>query len=233
MILDNKNKVMTRIKNTALNCGRNPLDIKLIAVSKRKPESMIQELLKTGHQDFGENYVQEFAQKAENLAELAVKYDCKWHYIGHLQKNKVKILLPYINLIHTVDRLSLANEIDKRAKVLNKKIDILIQVNIAEEPQKSGIESSNLFDLTNEILKLENINLKGLMTMPPFFKDPEKARPFFKKLFELKQKLQKKSSHITELSMGMSGDMEIAIEEGATMVRVGTSIFGEREPRKI
>jgi len=188
---------------------------------------MIKKAIEAGVTILGENYIQETRDKFDTLS----AYDASWHFIGHLQSNKAKYAVRMFDLIHTVDSLKLAVELDKQANKIDKVQDILIQVNISMESSKSGILENETLDLVKEISPLENISVRGLMTMPPFFDQPEKVRPFFTELRELRDKIKSESIpniSMDELSMGMSGDYEVAIEEGATLVRVGTAIFGER-----
>jgi hypothetical protein len=174
----------------------------------------------------GENYVQE----ARNKFNLLGTYPVSWHFIGHLQTNKAKYAVRLFDLIHSVDTLKLARELDKQAKKVNKFQDILIQINVSKEPSKSGSDMENAANLIKDIVGLENLSVKGLMAMPPFFNNPEKARPYFTALRNLRDQIQKTLPGVAldELSMGMTGDFEVAIEEGATFVRIGTAIFGER-----
>ena len=222
--LDNINK---QVFDAAVFCGRNPETIQLIAVSKRKSVETIKEAIEAGAKHFGENYVQEAIEKIDILGKNSV---C-WHFIGHLQSKKAKIAVKYFEYIHTVDTLKLAKEIDKQAKKNNKIQKILVQVNIGEEETKSGTRIENTLELVKQIRTLENLSLQGLMCMPPYFSDPEHARIYFKQLAQIKEKIiahQKDIGYMDHLSMGMSNDFIVAIEEGSTMVRVGTSIFGER-----
>ena len=211
----------------AEECKRDPDDIRIVAVSKTKSADAVESAVKAGVEILGENYIQEAVQKIEALGSRPVS----WHFIGHLQSNKAKYAVPAFDLIHTVDRVKLAKEIEKQAKKIDKVQEILIQVNIGEESSKSGAPGENVLSLAKEIGQMRNLALKGLMCMPPFFDEPEKARPYFRKLAELKEKINNAGIpgvFLTELSMGMSGDYEVAIEEGATLVRIGTSIFGKR-----
>lgn len=188
---------------------------------------MIKKAIEAGVTILGENYIQETREKFK----LLVNYDVSWHFIGHLQTNKAKYAVSMFDLIHSVDSLKLAVELDKQAKKIEKKQGILIQVNISMESSKSGILEKETLNLIKEISTFEHILVKGLMTMPPFFNQPERVRPFFAALCKLRDKIRDASiSNISmdELSMGMSGDYEVAIEEGATLVRIGTAIFGER-----
>ncbi len=232
MIRERLEKVRYRIRECAVKCGRNPESVRLVAVSKTVPANIVREAAEAGQGLFGENYVQEARDKIEELASLPVA----WHFIGGLQSNKAKYVVKLFDLIHSVDSIKLAVEIDKRARKTGKVQDILIQVDLAGEAQKSGASSDEVPELLEEARKMENVAVKGLMTMPPFFDDPEKARPFFRQLRELRDRLAKEfreksgtgNFFLEELSMGMTGDFEAAIEEGATLVRIGTAIFGSR-----
>lgn len=226
-IKDNFKRVMDRIKEAAIRSNRKPDDVKLVAVSKTVDIKRILEAVDAGATILGENYVQEALQKIP-----AVPSDVNWHMIGHLQKNKVKYVIEPFSLIHSVDSEKIANEIQKRGAQKGKKVDILIEVNLSGEESKFGTPPENLPLLVESIAKMDHLNLLGLMTMPPFFSDPEKSRPFFAKLRELLDKLNEQRIYpfpLKELSMGMSNDFFEAILEGATMVRVGTAIFGERK----
>lgn len=214
-----------RISAAAELAGRDPSAVRLVAVSKTRPAADIIAAFQAGQTLFGENYIQELVPK---LAE--VQEPVQWHVIGHLQSNKVKYIAGQVAMIHSVDRLSLAQEIDRQWGKLGKVCDILIQVNIAGEASKSGTTEEGSIQLVRECALLPNIRVKGLMTMPPFFDDPEAARPYFAELYQLGQAidaLKIAGVEMAELSMGMSGDFEAAIQEGATLVRVGTAIFGE------
>ncbi|MCL2760218.1 MAG: YggS family pyridoxal phosphate-dependent enzyme [Desulfuromonadales bacterium] len=226
MISENLNAIKKRIADAAVAAGRNPNDIKLVAVSKTKPASFIDEAARAGQLVFGENYVQELTEK-QNI----VKEPIEWHFIGHLQSNKVKYIADIVKMIHSVDKLSLAEEINRQCEKINKKCDILIQVNVSGEATKSGTTTAEVISLVKEAAKLPNLQIKGLMTMPPFFDDPDRARPYFKELYTLSKEIESLSVpgvSMKELSMGMSGDFEAAIAEGATLVRVGSAIFGSR-----
>ncbi|MCD6586489.1 MAG: YggS family pyridoxal phosphate-dependent enzyme [Desulfobacteraceae bacterium] len=220
-------KIRKRIEQAALSCGRDPLNVQLVAVSKTVSSKNVKPVIDAGVFIFGENYIQEAMQKIDEIADSRLS----WHFIGHLQSNKAKYVVRYFDLIHSVDTLKLAKEINRHAKKLNKVQNILVQVNIAMETTKSGVSTKDTISLIRDISKLENLSVKGLMTMPPFFNQPEKVRPYFKALADLKDQILKESiAHIEmkELSMGMTGDFEVAIEEGATLVRIGTAIFGDR-----
>ena len=218
--------VKDRINKTALKCGRDPESIHLVAVSKTISANRIREAIKAGVTTLGENYVQEARNKFNVLGTLPVS----WHFIGHLQSNKAKYAVRLFDLIHSVDSLKLAHELNKQASKVNKIQDILIQINISKEPSKSGSDIQNAANLIKDIVLLENVSVKGLMAMPPFFNNPEKARPYFTALRDLRDQIQNVLPEVVlnELSMGMTGDFEVAIEEGATLVRIGTAIFGER-----
>ncbi|MDY6855761.1 MAG: YggS family pyridoxal phosphate-dependent enzyme [Thermodesulfobacteriota bacterium] len=225
-VIDNLLRVRERIEKAAIKSGRSPDDITLVAVSKMVRVEKIKKAISAGVTILGENYLQEAKTKIEEIGESV-----QWHMIGHLQTNKVKQAIALFDLIQSVDRLHLAQEIHKKAKKLDKVIRILVQVNISEEDSKSGIESKNAVSLISEISKLENIRIEGLMTIPPYLLDPQRVRPYFRSLRKLSEEIVRRgveNTSIKELSMGMSNDFDVAIEEGATIVRVGTAIFGER-----
>lgn len=226
-IKSNLEGIQQQITETAVSCGRDPKDITLIAVSKKKSSDMIQQAALAGAVHFGENYIQEAVQKVEQISDDRLV----WHFIGHLQSNKARFAVKHFEYIHTVDTLKLAREINKQAKKINKVQKVLIQVNIGEESSKSGTQADDTLDLAGEMRHLENISVQGLMCMPPWFTDPEDARPYFQKLVAIKETIaarQLETISMTHLSMGMSNDFRVAVEEGATYIRVGTSIFGER-----
>ena len=228
--IDLKNRlerVKERIKETADACKRPVASIRMVAVSKTMPAEVVREAIEAGVTDLGENYIQEAKEKINALA----TYPVTWHYIGHLQSNKAKYAVRLFDLIHSVDSLKLAKELDKYAKKNDKIQTILIQVNVAREDSKSGVYLEDSVRLLREVSRLENISVKGLMTMPPYFNAPEKVRPFFAALRQFRDQIKKEAIpniSMDELSMGMTGDFETAIEEGATMVRIGTAIFGDR-----
>jgi len=211
----------------AKDSGRDAESVRLVAVTKTIPADRVREAIEAGVTILGENYVQEARAKFNDL----VAYPVSWHFIGHLQSNKAKYAVRLFDLIHSVDSFKLARELDKQAGKINKIQNILIQVNIGEDSSKSGGSAQDTPKLIEDISALENLAVKGLMTMPPFFNSPEKVRPYFKALADLRNHLQQTSLPnvaLHELSMGMTGDFEAAIEEGATLVRIGTAIFGER-----
>ena len=227
MLVKNLNEVLNKIEAACRRAGRNPEDITLVAVSKTKPLSDIEELIPAGQLDFGENYVQELVEKYRN-----VSVPVRWHMIGHLQTNKVKQIIDKTVLIHSVDSLHLAERIEKEAARREIRADILIQVNIAEEETKYGISDEELFALVRSIAGLPHVHVRGLMTSAPYVTDPEKNRCYFAKLHKLFVDIRDKNIDNVDmdfLSMGMTNDYEVAIEEGANMVRVGTGIFGERD----
>ncbi len=218
--------INARIRAAAVQAGRDPDSVRLVAVSKTRPAADIVAAFQAGQTVFGENYVQELAPKLAEVHEAV-----QWHVIGHLQSNKVKYIAGQVALIHSVDRISLATEIDRQWGKLGKSCDVLIQVNISGEKTKSGTTEAGAIQLVRESALLPNIRVRGLMTMPPFFDDPEAARPCFAELRRLSEAIAAEritGVDMTELSMGMSGDFEAAIQEGATLVRVGTAIFGTR-----
>ena len=222
---------LTHIKNeiciAAKACSRDPETIDLVAVSKRKSSDAVASAIQAGVTLLGENYIQEAMDKIDTIGNTPAS----WHFIGHLQSNKARFAVQYFDLIHTVDSLKLAREINKQAAKINKRQAILMQVNIADEASKSGTTAAKALTLARDIASLEHVHLTGLMGMPPFFDDPEGARPYFKAMATLFTTIQaEKISGIDlkHLSMGMSGDFKVAIEEGSTLVRIGTAIFGSR-----
>lgn len=226
MCKENLKEVEENIQKACEKCGRDRSEVTLIAVSKTKPVEMLQEVYDAGMRDFGENKVQELTAKYEVLPS-----DIKWHMIGHLQRNKVKYIVDKVALIHSVDSYRLAQEIDIQAQKKNLVVPILIEVNIAEEDTKFGIHKEQLLQLIEEISELKHVSIKGLMTIAPFVENPEENRQYFREIRQLSVDIAKKNIDnisMDVLSMGMTGDYMVAIEEGATMVRVGTGIFGKR-----
>jgi len=227
MVQENLADVEQRIQAACERAGRDRNEVTLIAVSKTKPVSMLNEAYGCGIREFGENKVQEMMDKYEQMPQ-----DIHWHMIGHLQRNKVKYLMGKAYLIHSVDSLRLAEEISAQSVKHQVQTDILIEVNIAGEESKFGISGEETIHLVEAAAALPNIHIRGLMTIAPFTDHPEDNRIYFRKIKELsvdidRKKIDNVNMHI--LSMGMTGDYEVAIEEGATMVRVGTGIFGERD----
>ena len=226
MLKENLANVEKNIEQACKNAGRSRDEVTLIAVSKTKPVEMLQEIYDENIRDFGENKVQELCSKMEQLPS-----DIRWHMIGHLQRNKVKYIVGKVELIHSVDTYRLAEEINIQAKKQNVIVPILVEVNIAHEESKFGISAEDAILLVEEISKLENIRIKGLMTIAPYVENPEDNRLYFRKIKQLSVDITNKNIDnvfMEILSMGMTGDYKVAIEEGATMVRVGTGIFGER-----
>ena len=226
MVKENLKIVEEKIDKACERAGRERSEVTLIAVSKTKPVEMIEEAYEAGIRDFGENKVQELMDKFDKCPQ-----DIKWHLIGHLQTNKVKYIVDKVAMIHSVDSLKLAEEISRQAVKRNVNVNILVEVNIAEETTKYGISYDECQDLVVKIIGLPNICVKGLMCIAPFTENSEENRKYFKKLCKLNVDIKQKMSNNTftgVLSMGMTGDYEVAIEEGATFVRVGTGIFGER-----
>jgi pyridoxal phosphate enzyme (YggS family) len=223
-IEENFRTVKERIDDAATRAGRDPSQITLIAVTKTVAIERIREAIAAGMIAFGENYVQEARRKIDEIGRTGLQ----WHFIGHLQTNKAHYAVRLFDFIHAVDSIKLARELDKRAASAGRTVDCLIEVNLSEEESKFGITEDKARGLVHEMKGLKNISLQGLMTMPPYFDDPELARPYFIALRTLQEKIAQDGTHLPELSMGMSTDFEVAIEEGATMVRVGRAIFGER-----
>ena len=231
MLKENLEQVEKKIQAACERAGRNREEVTLIAVSKTKPIDMLMEIYDAGSRHFGENKVQELCDKIEKMPT-----DIKWHMIGHLQRNKVKYIVGnQVALIHSVDSYRLAEEINVQAKKKNVIVPILVEVNIAEEESKFGILAEDAIELVKQIAALENICIKGLMTIAPYVENAEDNRLYFRQIKQLSVDIRNKNIDNVSmeiLSMGMTGDYEVAIEEGATMVRVGTGIFGERDYTK-
>lgn len=226
LVQEQLNEVRQKIVQACERAGRNPSEVKLIAVSKTKPVSMIEEAIACGQTVFGENKVQELCDKIPQLPA-----NLEWHLIGHLQRNKVKYIVDKVALIHSVDTVRLAKQISQEAVKAGVTVQILLEVNVAREESKFGFMEEEVEEAVREIAAFPNIQVVGLMTIAPFVADPEENRIYFKKLHQLCVDINKKNIdniRMSELSMGMTGDYEVAIEEGATMVRVGTGIFGTR-----
>lgn len=227
-ISQNLKTVQRRIAETCTRCGRDPGAVRLVSVSKTMSVETVLLAIQAGADIFGENYIQEAREKCGILAEFQVS----WHFIGHLQTNKAKYAVKLFELIHSVDSLRLAAELDREARKIGKVQKVLIQVNIGKEASKSGIDAESTEALIRSISVFPNISVQGLMVIPPFFDEPERVRPYFRELRELRDLLDEQAIagiRMYELSMGMTGDFEAAIEEGATLVRIGTAIFGERQ----
>lgn len=235
MLANNLKEVQEEIRKACEKAGRNPEEVTLIAVSKTKPNEALEEVYATGMREFGENYVQELVGKIETLPK-----DIRWHMIGHLQRNKVKYLIGKVCMIHSVDSLRLAEEISKESVKKNVTTDILIEVNVAEEENKFGFKVEEVEGFLREAVNLPNINIRGFMTSAPYVSDPEENRQYFRILRELLVDINAKNIdngnkdvlHLDSLSMGMTNDYRVAVEEGATFVRVGTAIFGARNYNK-
>lgn len=227
IIHNNLTKVKQNINAACERAGRNSEDVTLIAVSKTKPIEMLREAYEAGARDFGENKVQELMDKIPVMPE-----DIRWHMIGHLQRNKVKYIVDKVWLIHSVDSLRLAEEISTQALKKNVTVNILVEVNVAQEESKFGTSAEETISLVEKIAKLPGIHIKGLMTIAPFVENSEENREYFHKLKQLSVDISRKNIDnvsMSILSMGMTGDYTVAVEEGATHVRVGTGIFGERD----
>ena len=229
-IYENVKEIREKIAEAAKKSGRRPDEIKLIGVTKTIETDRIKELLAAGVEDIGENKVQEFLPKYDTL-EGSDTRPARWHFIGHLQRNKVKFIADKVDLIHSVDSLPLAEEINKRAGEAGRKLDVLAEVNIAGETAKYGFAPDSVLSVVEKLQKMSNIQLTGLMCVAPFVENPEKNRVYFEKMRSLCVDIQSSYLYYTtklDLSMGMTGDFTVAIEEGATMVRIGTALFGNR-----
>lgn len=227
MLADNLRQVQANIEKACKSVGRDPSEVTLAAVSKTKPVEMLMEAYDAGARVFGENKVQEIMDKYDHIPS-----DVQWHMIGHLQRNKVKYIVDKVSMIHSVDSLRLAETIEQEAAKKDVKVPILLEVNVAEEESKFGLKMDEVLPLIHEISSFRHIEIKGLMTIAPFVDDPEDNREVFRKLKKLSVDIAAKNINNTTmsvLSMGMTGDYQVAIQEGATMVRVGTGIFGARD----
>jgi len=215
---------MERIERAARKVGRDPNEIKLVAVSKTVEAARIKEAIEAGASILGENYVQEAQKKIEEIG-----HPVSWHFIGHLQSNKAKYAIRLFDMIHSLDSIPLAEELNRRAEQADRIIKVMVEVNLSKEATKFGTDEEAVLNLAKRIHHLNHLSLEGLMTMPPYFDSPEMSRPYYTALRELKERMVKEGVSVKELSMGMSNDFETAIEEGATYVRVGTAIFGARK----
>ena len=227
MLKDQYDAIEARVAAACARAGRDRSEVTLIAVSKTKPVSMLQEAYDFGVRQFGENKVQEL-----NVKIPALPSDIDWHMIGHLQRNKVKYIVGAVKLIHSVDSVRLAEEISAQSVKKNVVSDILLEVNMAQEETKFGLDQSEVIDMVKTVSQLKNIRIRGLMTIAPYVTDPEENRKYFRAIRELSVDIMNENIDnvsMSFLSMGMTGDFEVAIEEGATHVRVGTGIFGERD----
>ena len=223
-VKENLLSVLEKIEKAARKAGRDPKEVKLVAVSKTVEVARIREAIEAGVTVLGENYVQEAQKKIEKIGKLA-----SWHFIGHLQSNKAKYAVRLFDMIHSVDSIPLAEELNRRADQVGRAMRVMIEVNLSKEAAKFGTDEEHLLNLARRIRETKHLSLEGLMTMPPYFDSPEMSRPYYVALREVKERMAREGIPLEELSMGMSNDFEIAIEEGATFVRVGTAIFGPRK----
>jgi pyridoxal phosphate enzyme (YggS family) len=234
MLENNLTEIKHRIAASASRANRSPEDIKLVAVSKRIPAEKIIKAIDSGHLVFGENYVQEALEKIPYI-KTPVRHETVFHFIGKLQSNKAKKAAELFDVIETVDSINLGLALEKHSANLNKSLEAYIQVNVSREKQKSGVQPEDCEKILRELSHCQFLRITGLMTMPPYSPDPEDVRPFFRQLRNLSDDLTAKGllgrHGPVELSMGMSGDFEVAIEEGATVVRIGTAIFGARDQK--
>jgi len=229
-VTENIRQIREIIAETATRSGRLPSSVRLMAVTKTVADERIREAIEAGVDIIGENYLQEAKRKLDSLGK-----SLEWHMIGHLQTNKARFATGLFEMIHSVDRIELARELDRRAAAAGLTMKILIEVNVAGETTKSGAPLAEAIALVRAVAALPSLSIQGLMTMPPYCDDPEEARPFFRKLRELRGEIEAEKIprvEMKELSMGMSGDYAVAIEEGSTIVRLGRAIFGERPPRQ-
>ena len=227
MISENLDTIRSRVARACSRVGRNPSDVTLVAVTKTFSSDAVRAAVQAGVTDIGENYVQELLEKREALAAENIR----WHFIGHLQTNKVRFVAEWIAMIHALDSMTLAAEIDRRAARAGRVIDCLVEVNTTGEQSKFGITPGDTIDFVNSLAGLSHLRLAGLMTIGPFLPDPEGSRPMFRALRELRDEVASRrlpNAPMEHLSMGMTGDFEVGIEEGATMIRLGTAIFGRR-----
>lgn len=222
--------IKENINRAAINSGRDPREIRLIAVTKTVDIRTIQEALAAGVEDLGENRVQELVKKYEVIGDSA-----RWHLIGHLQSNKVKYVVDKVHMIHSLDSISLAREIEKRAQKAGQRVQVLVQVNVAEEKSKFGLKVEEVIPFLRTVSHFEHLQVKGLMTIAPFVEDPEEVRPVFRRMRTLAHEITELNMDNIEmkyLSMGMTNDYMVAIEEGANLVRIGTALFGARPTNK-
>jgi len=221
--------IYKRISHAAMRAGRNPEEVKLIAVTKTVTVQQIKEAIDAGLRTLGENRIQEAKAKIEELSADSTMPSVSWHLIGHLQKNKAKYAVRLFDLIHSLDSAELAEELNSQAEKIGKVQEVLMEVKLSPEETKHGVAKTDLPEFLKMVQTLKHLRLRGLMTVPPFFEHPEEVRPYFRELRALRDEAEAAGYHLPELSMGMSNDFEVAIEEGATMVRIGTAIFGERK----
>ncbi len=231
MITENISQIYKKISRASMKSERDPFEVNLIGVTKTVPVELITEAADAGIRLFGESRVQEAEEKIASFAPIALKEGfsgVQWHFIGHLQRNKARQAVRLFDMIHSLDSLELAWELNKEASKIGKIQQALIQLKLSEEETKHGLPESCLFDLLKAVSSMDNLSVLGLMTIPPLFEKPESSRPYFQKLASLRERAQREGFNLPYLSMGMSSDYEIAIEEGATFIRVGTAIFGQR-----
>ncbi len=228
MLLERIKDVYRKISSAVIRSGRNPFDVKLIAVTKTVSLERIKAAADLGLRIFGENRVQEAQEKIAACRSQCPDCAVEWHMIGHLQKNKAKTAVQLFEVIHSLDSPGLAELLNKHAEKAGKIQRVLLEVKLSAEDTKHGVAKENLMSLIESVSGMKNLKLEGLMTIPPFFENPETARPYFRNLRYLRDEAEKKGFKLPELSMGMTNDYEVAILEGATMVRIGTAIFGER-----
>lgn len=230
-IKENIDLIHAKVADAASKVRRNPEDVTLLGVSKQVTKELITEAYNAGVMNFGENYAQEFRDK---YAYLNQRFnDIKWHFIGHLQRNKIKYVIGKASMIHSVNSLDLAEEINERSEKLGMSTSILIEINSGEEQTKTGMSFIDAGNLIKKVKELKNITFKGLMTMAPYNENPESSRPYFRKLKLFSNEVVKEHPGASEISMGMSGDFEVAVEEGATIVRIGSAIFGHRNNQNV
>ncbi len=228
-VADNIQHIREKIAEAAHRSGRPASAIRLMAVTKTVDDTRIAEAIRAGVEIIGENYVQEAKRKIEKLGKAG-----EWHLIGPLQTNKAKYAVHLFDMIHSLDRRELAAELDRRARTAGRVMPVLVEINVSGEETKSGVPLNEALELVRTVATLENLSIRGLMTMPPWFDDPEEARPYFRRLREFRDRIAAEAIprvEMRELSMGMTGDYAVAVEEGATIVRIGRGIFGEREPQ--
>ncbi|MDI6765598.1 MAG: YggS family pyridoxal phosphate-dependent enzyme [Bacteroidota bacterium] len=229
MVAENIKNIKKRIAVACQKVGRKPEDITLSAVTKTLKAASVKEVVAAGIFDIGENYVQELREKREQVPDPRIR----WHFIGHLQTNKIKYIADWIYMIHSVDSLELGEQLSKWMLKSQRELNILVEVNTSGENSKFGVSLESAHLLIKDLRKLPNLNVSGLMTMGPFLPNPEECRPSFRQLREMKENLEKEGYSLPILSMGMTNDFEVAIEEGATIIRIGTAIFGSRTISKI
>jgi pyridoxal phosphate enzyme (YggS family) len=229
---DNVESIRSRISSASLRAGRRPDEVRLVAVTKTVGPDVIRNAVECGLREFGENRVQEARKKVRSEELRVMSEDISWHLIGHLQKNKAMAAVGLFDMIQSVDSIELAETLNGYAGKAGKIQRILLQVKLSDEESKYGIKKENIMSVIRRSEYMKNLKLEGLMTIPPYFDDPEKARPYFRKLREIKDEIEAEGVALPELSMGMSNDFEVAIEEGATMVRIGTALFGERKGKE-